>query len=345
MSNIKYDEYKELVDKHLLDFLPEIDPKSETIYDAMSYSLKAGGKRLRPVLVLAACDFCGGDVKSALPYALAIEYIHTYSLIHDDLPCVDNDDLRRGVPTNHVVFGEAMATLAGDGLLNSAFEAMFKDMLLDFDNEKVLKCKVRAASTICKVAGCRGMIAGQVADIEAENTVCSKEMLDYIHTNKTGAMIVGAIQAGAHIGNVNEKDLRALTEYAENLGLAFQICDDILDVVGTTEELGKNVGGAHIGNVNEKDLRALTEYAENLGLAFQICDDILDVVGTTEELGKNVGHDEETNKSTYPALYGLEKSEERFKELNQKAIEALKDYGEEADFFRFLVKKLENRRK
>ena len=298
MSNVKYDEYKKLVDKHLLDFLPEIDPKSETIYDAMSYSLKAGGKRLRPVLVLAACDFCGGDIKSALPYALAIEYIHTYSLIHDDLPCVDNDDLRRGVPTNHVVFGEAIATLAGDGLLNSAFEAMFKDMLLDFDNEKVLKCKVRAASTICKVAGCRGMIAGQVADIEAENTVCSKEMLDYIHTNKTGAMIVGAIQAGAHIGNVCERDLRALTEYAENLGLAFQICDDILDVVGTTEELGKNVG-----------------------------------------------HDEETNKSTYPALYGLEKSEERFKELNQKAIDALKDYGEEADFFRFLVKKLENRRK
>ena len=298
MANSKYDEFKALVDEHLLDFIPDIDPKSETIYEAMVYSVKAGGKRLRPILVLAACEFCGGDVKSALPYALAIEYIHTYSLIHDDLPCVDNDDLRRGLPTNHVVFGEAMATLAGDGLLNSAFEAMLKDMLMDFDNPNTLKCKVRAANAIGKAAGCKGMIAGQVADIEAEGKPCSKEMLDYIHTNKTGAMIIGAVQAGAYIGNASKEVLEDLTDYAQNLGLAFQICDDILDVVGTTEELGKKVG-----------------------------------------------HDEETNKSTYPALYGLEKSEERFKELNQKALDNLEKYEQEADFFRDLVYKLEKRRK
>lgn len=298
MSDKKYEEYRNLVENHLLDFLPEVDVKSETIYEAMRYSLKAGGKRLRPVLVLAACEFCGGDAKNALPYALALEYIHTYSLIHDDLPCVDNDDLRRGVPTNHVVYGEAMATLAGDGLLNSAFEAMLRDMLLDFDNENALKCKVRAANAIGKAAGCRGMIAGQVADIEAEGKKCSGEMIDYIHTNKTGAMIVGAVLAGAYIGG-GDKDT----------------------------------------------IKDLTEYAENLGLAFQICDDILDVTGTTEELGKEVGHDEATDKSTYPSLYGLEFSEKKFAELNEKALKSIEKYGDKAEFFNSLVEKMANRRK
>ena len=133
MDNTDLNLYKNLIEEHILDFLPEVDHKSFTVYESMRYSLAAGGKRIRPILLLAACDFAGGDVKNALPYACAVEYIHTYSLIHDDLPAMDNDDLRRGIPTNHRVFGEAMAILAGDGLLTTAFEAMNKDMLLYFD--------------------------------------------------------------------------------------------------------------------------------------------------------------------------------------------------------------------
>lgn len=240
--NQEFKQYKELVEKHLLDFLPEIDHKSITVYDAMKYSLTAGGKRLRPVLLLAACDFAGGDIKEAIPYACALEYIHTYSLIHDDMPEMDNDDLRRGMPTNHKMFGEAMALLAGDGLLSSAFEAMTKDSLIYFDNHEKLKRRVSAAYEIAKNAGCRGMVAGQVADIEAESKQCSKEMLDYIHINKTAALIMGAVRAGALLGGADTKMLNDLTLYAENLGLAFQIADDILDVIGDEKELGKKTG-------------------------------------------------------------------------------------------------------
>ncbi len=240
--NTDYDYYNKLVEKHLLDFLPKVDSKSETIYEAMEYSLKAGGKRLRPVLLLATCSFCGGNLKDAMPYAMAIEYIHTYSLIHDDLPCIDNDDLRRGKATNHIVFGEAMATLAGDGLLNTAFETMIKDMMMDFDNEYMLKRKICASNAISKAAGCKGMIAGQVSDIESEGKMYSGEMVEYIHTNKTASMIVAAIKAGAYIAGVESSVLKDLIEYGENLGLAFQICDDMLDVEGKTKILGKTVG-------------------------------------------------------------------------------------------------------
>lgn len=239
MDNTDLNLYKNLIEEHILDFLPEVDHKSYTVYESMRYSLAAGGKRIRPILLLAACDFAGGDVKNALPYACAVEYIHTYSLIHDDLPAMDNDDLRRGIPTNHRVFGEAMAILAGDGLLTSAFEAMNKDMLLYFDNETNLKRRVKASYELAKGAGCRGMVAGQAADIEAENKQCSREMLDYIHINKTGALIVAAVRAGAHLGGADKKMLEDLTDYAEVLGLAFQIGDDILDVEGTESVMGK----------------------------------------------------------------------------------------------------------
>lgn len=239
MDNTDLNLYKNLIEEHILDFLPEVDHKSFTVYESMRYSLAAGGKRIRPILLLAACDFAGGDVKNALPYACAVEYIHTYSLIHDDLPAMDNDDLRRGIPTNHRVFGEAMAILAGDGLLTTAFEAMNKDMLLYFDNETNLKRRVKASYELAKGAGCRGMVAGQAADIEAENKQCSREMLDYIHINKTGALIVAAVRAGAHLGGADKKMLEDLTDYAEVLGLAFQIGDDILDVEGTESIMGK----------------------------------------------------------------------------------------------------------
>lgn len=242
MYDMGYDDYKNLIEEHLLDCLPEVDPKSIILYESMKYSLTAGGKRLRPVLLLAACDFCGGDIKMALPYALAVEYIHTYSLIHDDLPAMDNDDLRRGLPSNHIVYGEAMAILAGDGLLTSAFEAMNKDMLLYFDEATCLKCRVKASYEISKGAGCRGMVAGQVTDIEVASKSTCEEMLDYISLNKTGALIDAAIRAGAHLGDADEETLRNLSNYADYLGLAYQISDDILDVTGDEKILGKTTG-------------------------------------------------------------------------------------------------------
>ena len=241
MKNREYRLYKKLIEEHLTDFLPKVDDNSISVYDAMEYSLLAGGKRLRPVLLLAACDFSGGDIMSALPYACAIEYIHTYSLIHDDLPAMDDDDLRRGKPTNHKVFGEATAILAGDGLLSSAFEAMSKDLLLYFDDPVKLKSRVRAMYEIAKGSGCKGMIAGQIADIEAEGKQCSKELLDYIHVNKTAALIIAAVKAGAHIGGASRDKLDDLVVYAENLGLAFQVADDLLDVLGDETEIGKHI--------------------------------------------------------------------------------------------------------
>ena len=232
MRDYTFDDYKKMIEEHLMDFMPDVDHKSITLYESMKYSLSAGGKRIRPVLLLAACDFCGGNVEEALPYACAIEYIHNYSLIHDDLPCMDNDELRRGQPTNHIVFGEAMATLAGDGLQSAAFEMMNRDMLLYFDNAEALKRRIRASYEISKGAGCRGMVAGQVADMEAEDKNCSGEMLDYIH-----------------LGSADDEVLSKLTIYAENLGLAFQICDDILDVEGQEEEMGKKSG---VDAINKK---------------------------------------------------------------------------------------------
>ena len=242
MKNIMYYNYKDLIEEHLLDFLPEIDHKSITLYEAMKYSLSSGGKRIRPVLMLAACDFAGGDINSALPYACAAEYIHTYSLIHDDLPAMDNDDLRRGMPTSHKVYGDAIAILAGDGLLTSAFEAMNKDMLLYLDTPEMLNRRVRASYELAKGSGCRGMVAGQVADIEGEGTHCSKELLEYIHINKTAALLVSTIRAGAYLGGADAKTLTDLTAYGEQLGLLFQITDDILDACGNEEEMGKKTG-------------------------------------------------------------------------------------------------------
>lgn len=237
-----YEDYKKIIDEHLLDFIPNIDNKSISLYESMKYSLTAGGKRIRPVLLLAACDFAGGDIREALPYACAMEYIHTYSMIHDDLPAMDNDDLRRGLPTNHKVYGEALAILAGDGLLTSAFEAMNKDLMLYFDDAEKMAKRIRAINAIAKGSGCRGMVAGQVSDIEGESNEYSNEMLEYIHINKTGALIIAAIKAGLYLGNPSKDMLSNLDIYSENLGLAYQIADDILDEIGDPKELGKSIG-------------------------------------------------------------------------------------------------------
>lgn len=241
-TNKDYIRYKELIEEHIGDFLPEIDHKSETLYESMKYSLYSGGKRIRPVLTLAAAEFAGGDCMAALPYACAIEYIHNYSLIHDDLPAMDDDDLRRGEPTNHKVFGEGIAILAGDGLLSSAFEAMNKDMLLYMNEPDELTKRVKAIYAISKGCGCRGMIAGQVADIENEGKTISSELLDYIHLNKTAELIIASIKAGGYIGDADADTLTSLEHYSEQIGLAFQIVDDILDVTGKEEETGKAVG-------------------------------------------------------------------------------------------------------
>jgi geranylgeranyl diphosphate synthase type II len=238
----EYRRLKYLIDENLDGFLPDVDCKSETLGESIRYSLDAGGKRIRPVLLLAACELAGGDTKVALPYAAAIEFIHTYSLIHDDLPAMDNYDLRRGKPTNHKIYGDAVAILAGDGLLSSAFEVMSFDLLLYFDNPDELKRRIRALYEIAKGAGVRGMVGGQLADIEAEEKSVSASVLDYIHLNKTAALIRASVLAGAYIGGADTALIDRLSVYGENLGLAFQILDDILDVTSTEEVLGKNVG-------------------------------------------------------------------------------------------------------
>ncbi|MDR2771447.1 MAG: polyprenyl synthetase family protein [Clostridiales Family XIII bacterium] len=268
----EYIAFKALVEEHLPDFLPEVNAKSSSLYEAMCYSLENGGKRIRPVLLLAACEFAGGEVREALPYACAVEYIHSYSLIHDDLPGLDDDELRRGRPTNHKVYGEGMAVLAGDGLLTTAFEAMNKDMLIYFDDSDRLKRRVRAAYEISKGVGCRGMVAGQAADIEAAGKSIAGGLLDYIHLNKTAAPIISAVKAGAFIGGAAKEVLTALEDYAENLGLAFQIADDILDVTGDEDKLGKRTGADNAREkptypslygleASRKRLEALTEAA------------------------------------------------------------------------------------
>ena len=226
------------VEKVLKEYMPKEEGYQKTVIEAMNYSLSAGGKRLRPILTMEACKVVGGNVEDAIPFAMAIEMIHTYSLIHDDLPALDNDDLRRGRPTNHKVYGEAMGILAGDALLNYAFEVMLAGSINKENPEKYLK----AINEIAKGAGIYGMIGGQVVDVESENKQIEKEKLDYIHMNKTAAMMVGCMRAGATIGGANFEQMEEITKYAKNIGLSFQIVDDILDIVGDEAKLGKKVG-------------------------------------------------------------------------------------------------------
>ena len=226
------------VEKVLKEYMPKEEGYQKTVIDAMNYSLSAGGKRLRPILTLEACKIVGGNEDEAISFAIAIEMIHTYSLIHDDLPALDNDDLRRGRPTNHKVYGEAMGILAGDALLNYAFEVMLAGSINKENPEKYLK----AINEIAKGAGIYGMIGGQVVDVESENKQIEKEKLDYIHMNKTAAMMVGCMRAGATIGGANSEQMEEITKYAKNIGLSFQIVDDILDIVGDEAKLGKKVG-------------------------------------------------------------------------------------------------------
>lgn len=209
------------------------------IIDAMRYSSLTEGKRLRPILLLEFCRICGGDIDNALPFAAAIEMIHTYSLIHDDLPCMDNDDFRRGRPTSHKVYGEAYAILAGDALLTHAFELLSKNQnLQNFDAQKIVKC----INTIAKNSGVFGMVGGQVLDIKSEDKDISYDELVTLQEYKTGSLICASCEIGCILADANDLKLNAAREYARTLGLAFQIRDDILDIEGDENIFGKPIG-------------------------------------------------------------------------------------------------------
>lgn len=279
------------VNKALDGFLPSKRTKPGTIHESMRYSLFAGGKRMRPLLTLAAAEACGGEESDAMPLACAVECIHTYSLIHDDLPAMDDDDLRRGNPTNHKVYGEGIAILAGDALLTQAFEiaAQSKGWPRYSHQDLVLE--------VAKASGSLQLIAGQVADLEGENkkNVTLKD-LKFIHERKTSALLCCSVRLGGMSANCTPAKLKALTEFGYNIGLAFQVIDDILDVTQSTGALGKTAG-------------------------------------------KDVASD----KSTYPAVLGLEKSRKEAKRLTNKAFASLKPFGRKAQALDGLAEYLLNR--
>ena len=232
-------EKKAMVDKALEAYMPEPEGPASDVINAMKYSLFAGGKRLRPILCIAGTEAVGGTEKDCLPVACALELIHTYSLIHDDLPIMDDDDLRRGRPTNHKVFGEAVALLAGDGLLTEAFKLMTKD---DFTKHVVPQVLLKVISLISHASGCQGMVGGQVVDIQSEGKAVDLSIVKFIHTHKTGALISASVVSGAILGRGNDSQLQAIISYGRKIGLAFQISDDILDIEGDTKALGKKAG-------------------------------------------------------------------------------------------------------
>jgi geranylgeranyl diphosphate synthase type II len=267
-------------------FEKPLDSVPRLLAESMSYSLLAGGKRIRPILAMASYEACGGKAEDILECASAIEVIHTYSLIHDDLPAMDNDDLRRGRLTNHKVYGEALAILTGDGLLTEAF-LIILNAREKFRSESVLD----AIQELAIASGVRGMVGGQVQDVLSEDSEPESETLQYIHEHKTGALIKASVRLG---------------------GLLYGAGDDIM--------------------------KALGDYGENLGLAFQIVDDILDVKGDEAILGKPVGSDEEKNKMTYPALYGIELSRQKAEELVEKALMVIEPLSEKAQPLREIAR-------
>lgn len=227
------------IEKALYSYLPQDHPLLRNLISSMEYSLKAGGKRIRPTLVLEFSRVCGGTDEVAMPFACALEMIHTYSLIHDDLPCMDNDDMRRGKPSNHIVYGEDIALLAGDALQSLAFETMSKaDTVSKSGAEIAVKC-INILSNYC---GAVGMVGGQVIDLEHENKETTIDVITQMHHKKTGGLIKAACEMGCVCGNADKEKILSARNYGENIGLAFQIMDDILDVTSTGEKLGKPIG-------------------------------------------------------------------------------------------------------
>lgn len=236
-------EYKEIIDSELEKYFAAEDMPQKGLFDAMRYSLTAGGKRIRPILVLEFCRICGGDMQKALPVACAIEMLHTYSLIHDDLPCMDNDDLRRGKPTNHVVYGECTAVLAGDALQAEAFGTILRSNLS-------ADARANCAEILAGAVGADGMCGGQYLDMLGENKKLTVEELDEINTRKTGALLTAACQMGVAAAGGDESKLEAAGIFGAAIGAAFQIRDDMLDVISTNEVLGKPIGSDAQENKN-----------------------------------------------------------------------------------------------
>lgn len=257
----------ERVDAALLEHLPPIDAAPKTVHEAMHYSIFAGGKRLRPVLALAAAEACGGDPDVAMPAACAVEILHTYTLVHDDLPCMDDDDLRRGRPTSHKIYGEGVAVLAGDALMTEAMIILARTapndsfQTADYINE------------LCYASGSQQLIGGQVMDLEGEGRDLSEAELEAIHLAKTAALLKASARLGAMSAGCSSEELSALTDYAHNLGLAFQVIDDILDVTATTETLGKTAGKDE--NVSKATYPAIIGLDASRALAKRLTDEAL----------------------------------------------------------------------
>lgn len=266
-----------IVEEALTRYLPSEDNIPAEIFKAIRYSVFAGGKRIRPILCLAAVEALGGDIAQALPVACALELIHTYSLIHDDLPPMDNDDFRRGKPTSHKVFGEAIAILAGDALLTEAFNLLSRAEKVRLAAER----RLAVIQVIAQAAGIYGMVGGQALDLLAEKTNPDLAALSDIHRRKTGALIVAAVKSGAVICGAAEKKVQALTDYGMNIGLAFQIADDILNVEGDSRLMGKQTGSdaAH-GKVTYPSIVGLEDtriiLSEHLAAAITSIDDFDD---------------------------------------------------------------------
>ncbi len=266
-----------IVEEKLLPAL-EKEGVPAKLYESMSYSLMAGGKRLRPILVLAALEALNIPIERGFPFAVALEMIHTYSLIHDDLPAMDDDELRRGKPTNHVVFGEATAILAGDALLTRAFgllaDAYLKDPFVKPETA------LRLIQEMSRRAGAAGMVGGQMADIEGEGQQLSLEELEFIHQHKTGDLLIAALLGAGYLAEANEVQLKALNQYGICIGLAFQIQDDILNVVGSVEELGKAVGSdADRGKATYPSLLGLESSRNRLRSLIEEAKQVLDEAG------------------------------------------------------------------
>ena len=267
-----------LIDNSLHEYVYKKENAQKIVYEAMEYSLFAGGKRLRPVLMTEFCRICGGDMEEVMPFACAMEMIHTYSLIHDDLPAMDNDDLRRGMPTSHIKFGEANAILAGDALLNRAFETASS-----YSGKNIGRA-LKAINMLSLSSGSEGMIGGQIIDLQSEGKQITIDELRNLHILKTGAIIRSACTIGALMGGADDEHIRAADEFAVNLGTAFQIRDDILDVIGNEEELGKPIGSDEEQNKNtyvsilgiEKSEKLVEEYSEKAEKALEIFGDKAD---------------------------------------------------------------------
>ena len=276
--NKKIEEFSKLIEENLYKYFDTCFDEYKVLFDSMEYSVKNGGKRVRPLLTMLFCDACGGDPLKAVQLAVAVEYIHTYSLIHDDLPCMDDDDFRRGKPSNHKVYGEAMALLAGDGLLTAAFERIStwsRAGLIESD------VAINAISELSAYAGSRGMIGGQVIDIQNEdNKEIKLETLMMLDNLKTGALIEAACALGCIVAKADDDKIQAAKQFASNIGLAFQIKDDILDVTSSFEKLGKSIG-SDIEN-------GKTTYVTHLGveecqrLVDQLTDDALKALDAFE---------------------------------------------------------------